>query len=139
MRSIIIQNIDARFQSWADLAATIDADLLEQSLPVTKSKSLKEHFWCVIGGRESYVKALRENGWSGFSCSLTEFTPEGISQKLADSSAEFASVIQDIAPWTDDRDGQLVSLLEHETMHEGQVIRLMYGLDRQLPPSWKWA
>lgn len=38
--------------------------------------------------------------------------------------------------WTDARSDRLVALAEHELMHEGQVIRHMKALRRDLPASW---
>ncbi len=37
--------------------------------------------------------------------------------------------------WTDAKDGLLVDLLEHETMHQGQLIRYVYGLGFSFPES----
>ena len=139
MRNTIIRHLDARFQAWADLASAIDDDLMQEKLPVDKSKSLKEHFWCVIGGRESYTAALKAGAWDGFNCSLQTVDRAEVSQTLATSAATFQETIANIDDWTDERDELLTALFEHEVMHEGQVIRLMYGLGKNLPASWTWA
>ena len=139
MRDTIIRNIEQRFGAWQDLAAQIDAALVDQDLPVEKSKPLKNHFWCVVGARESYTKALQAGAWTGFACSLDDFSPDGIAAKLQASADAFTDVVGNIDNWTDQHDDLLAALHEHETMHEGQVIRLMYGLGESLPPSWKWA
>ena len=139
MRDTIIKNMNARFDAWLDLANSIDEGLVKQELPVEKNKSLKVHFWCVVGARESYTKSLEEGAWAGFSCSLDVYSPEGVAAKLQASAQAFNKVVNDIDDWTTDREELLASLAEHETMHEGQVIRLIYGLGHTLPPSWKWA
>ena len=43
--------------------------------------------------------------------------------------------------WTDAREHLLLDLLEHETQHQGQLIRYVYALDRPFPESWatRWA
>ena len=104
MRDVIIRNMRARFDAWLGLANSIEADLVERELPVEKSKSLKAHFWCIIGARESYAKALEERNWAGFSCSLDDYSPEGIAAKLEESGLAFDNVLENITDWTADRD-----------------------------------
>ena len=89
MRDTIIKNMKERFDAWYDLANSINANLVDQELPVEKSKSLKVHFWCVVGARESYTKALEEGAWAGFSCSLDDYSPKGIAAKLQASARAF--------------------------------------------------
>jgi hypothetical protein len=139
MRDIVIQHLEDRFQSWLDLAEAVEGETLLEKLPAPKYKSLREHFWCVIGGRESYIKALSAGLWDGFGCSLETVDKPEVIDKMKETQASFKTVLQSVDDWTADRDELLATLLEHETMHEGQVIRLMYGLEKDLPSSWKWA
>jgi hypothetical protein len=139
MRDIVIQHLEDRFQSWLDLAEAVEDETLLEKLPAPKYKSLREHFWCVIGGRESYIKALSAGQWDGFGCSLETVDKSEVIEKMRETQATFKTVLQSVDDWTADRDEMLTTLLEHETIHEGQVIRLMYGLEKDLPSSWKWA
>lgn len=34
---------------------------------------------------------------------------------------------------------RLAQVAEHEVMHEGQIICVMFGLDKPLPASCRWA
>ena len=70
---------------------------------------------------------------------MNDYSPQGIAAKLKVSALAFDKALEGITDWTPERNALLASLAEHETMHEGQVIRLMYGLGHTLPPSWKWA
>jgi hypothetical protein len=139
MRDKIIEHITARFRSYADLAEQIsDAELLVK-LPVPKNKELRSHFWCVVGARESYTKALAAGQWSGFGCSLENCDKADIIQGLNTSADAFRRTVAGIEDWTEAREELLADLLEHEVMHEGQIIRHVYALARPLPKSFKWA
>lgn len=55
-------------------------------------------------------------------------------------SAEAArSTIDAVVEWDDARTELLLTLNEHEVMHEGQIIRHMYGLGYEIPVSVKWS
>lgn len=139
MHQTVIKHLQERFQSFADLAAQIGDAELGEKLDVPKSKDLLTHMWCVIGARESYAAALKAGSWSGFNCSLDEYNVTGVRDKLASSAAAFAEAVAAIDTWTPERDELLASLMEHEVMHEGQIIRLWYALGHELPQSIKWA
>lgn len=139
MRTTIIQKLEARFNAYADLMAQTDAPALEAKLEVEKHKSLKEHLWCVVGARQSYAKALEANEWQGFSCGMTNFEPADFQAALADSAADVLKVLHAIEDWTEEREGLLATLAEHEVMHEGQIIRHLYGVGSSAPASWTWA
>lgn len=139
MRDSVIQHLVRRFQAFEDLAAQLSDELLRDNLAVPRSKSLAEHFWCVIGARESYTRALEKGEWSGFACSLEHVDPAGVAETLRASARAFQRTAAGIAEWTDARHDLLADLLEHEAMHEGQMIRHVYALERPLPASFKWA
>ena len=139
MHQILIKHLEERFQSFADLAAMIDEVQLREAIDVPKSKSLADHMWCIIGARESYTAALAAGSWSGFNCSLTEVTVGSVRDKLDASAAVFTETVTAIDTWTPQREELLVTLMEHEVMHEGQIIRLWYALGHELPQSVKWA
>lgn len=139
MRNTILERLRDRFQSWRDLAEGINDDMLDENLNVENSKSLRVHYWCVIGAREAYTKALAAGNREGFEWTLSTISASDLSEKLAASASEFDRVVGATSDWTQERDTLLTELHEHEVMHEGQVIRLMYGLGHELPKSCKWA
>lgn len=139
MRDKIIEHLTMRFQSYADLADEVSDEMLQQNLSVPKNKTLRDHFWCVIGARESYTKALEAGEWAGFACSLQKVDKTEVVEQLKASAEAFEKTAANVDDWTEERDELLTSLLEHEVMHEGQMIRHMYALERSLPRSWKWA
>lgn len=139
MHEQVVSRLFNRFEAYADLAETLDDDLLNQKIDVPKHKSLREHLWCVVGARESYAQAIEQGSWSGFSCSMQTFTTSDFQYKLKESESAVALAIQNVSDWTAERTELLATLAEHEVMHEGQIIRHMYGLERDLPESWIWA
>jgi len=107
------------------------------------SNAIGEQFWCVIGARESYARAITEGGWAGFSCSLgADATRMGgaVRDGLRASSATVELAVHG-ADWTPLREDLLVDLIEHEAQHQGQLIRYAYALGYPFPPSWvdRWA
>ena len=139
MRNAIIERLRSRFHSWSDLGQTLNDKSLDENLDAAKSKSLRDHYWCVIGAREAYTRALESGSRTGFTWTLATIGASDLMDKLDASAKEFERVIGATSDWTEEHDTLLTDLHEHEVMHEGQVIRLMYGLGHELPKSWKWA
>lgn len=144
MRETLIKHLEVLFNNYQELLDGLDEENLKAELVVPKNKTLGEHLWCVIGARESYAESLQAGEWAGFNSSLKRediYSLEKVTESILSSSESALNTIKNITDWTDDRDELLINLLEHETMHEGQIIRLMYGLDKTLPQSWveRWA
>lgn len=139
MREVIVRNLRKRIQSYSDLIAAIDSTDLGARLEIPKDKSVAEHLWCIVGARESYAKALAAGGWQGFSCSMVTHDRASFERALATSGKALLSAIENVDEWSSSREDLLAAVSEHEVMHEGQIIRHMYGLGRALPASWRWA
>lgn len=112
---------------------------MNQKIDVPKHKSLAEHLWCVVGARESYARAIEQGSWAGFGCSMQAFGAADFREKLKTSSSAVELAIRTVSDWNDERSDLLATLAEHEVMHEGQIIRHIYALERELPESWVWA
>lgn len=139
MKDQIVRRIEDRFTAYHDLATSAEPTDFGQKLDVPKSKSLAEHFWCVIGARESYTRAIEAGSWQGFACSLEDLSKENVEAALKSSAEAFKSIADRTTDWSEERQKLLLDLMEHETMHEGQIIRLLYGLEKNMPESVKWA
>jgi len=118
-----------------DFFAHIPESSLTQNIPNAPSNSIGEQAWCIIGARESYLKALREGRWAGFSCSLHDHTVKNaVMGKLEGSTADIQSFLQTA---TQSVNWDLaVDLLEHEVQHHGQLIRYAYANRLEFPESW---
>ncbi len=139
MHQVIVARLCQRFDAYLELARGLDDASLTQTLDLPKHKSLAAHLWCVIGARESYARALAQGSWAGFACSMQAYAPCDFLEKLGTSAAAVTEAVEGVEVWTSERAELLASLAEHEVMHEGQIIRHVYALGRELPESWFWA
>lgn len=139
MKEIVISNIKKRFCVLNDLAESLEDFQYFEKLNVAKCKSVEDHLWCIVGARESYFKAILAGEWKGFSCSLVDNSNKSnFVSALKRTENEFDLIVER-ANWVTSTEELLASLYEHETMHEGQLIRLIYGLKLEMPSSSKWA
>ena len=142
MREKVIEHTKNLFRAHQELAELLPTEAFGQKLSIA-SNTIGGQFWCLIGARESYTKAVNENGWAGFKCSMTfeeSSNKAKVIQALRQATEKFEEVLNGIE-WTNDRDSLLLDLLEHETQHQGQLIRYVYGLNYKFPKSWaeRWA
>ncbi len=127
-------------QLYLDLLEELNPELLDSRLGELPSNTMGGQLWCVLGARESYPKAARAGSWQGFECSLAE-------DRMTDAVAvreTFSRTGPEVDAWlgevrVDDEDSlrYALALLEHETMHQGQLLRYMYALDIARPRSWQ--
>ena len=142
LRDRVIEHLEALFEMHQDLAESLPEEALGQKLPVP-SNTMGAQFWCLIGTRESFARAIKEDGWQGWSCSMSaedSHAKQRVSEKLTQTAQQVVETLSGIE-WTDYRDGALLDLLEHETQHQGQLIRYVYGLKHEFPKSLadRWA
>ena len=142
MREKVIEHIERLFQAHQELAEFLPEVAFGQKLSIP-SNTLGGQYWCLIGARESYTNAVKENGWAGFGCSMTSedsSNQQKVIQTLNQTTQKFAETVSGIE-WTNEREGLLIDLLEHETQHQGQFIRYVYGLKYEFPMSWtkRWS
>ncbi len=143
MRDLVLGKLRAGFAMYGDLIGSLSDDDLGFRL-AEPSNRVGSQLWCVVGGRESGIKSIRDGAWGGFSCSLTKSETRSVDSMAAALSRtvlEFESTIEELE-WTNQREKSLLALLEHETMHQGQLIRYLYGMGREsIPQSWvrRWA
>jgi uncharacterized damage-inducible protein DinB len=142
MQEQVLAHLKARFSAHRDLVAVLPEEAFQSKLPV-RSNSVGAQYWCVIGARESYTRAIAGGEWAGFTCSLSSQDLK-LKQKLLyaldQSAVGFAQVASEVE-WTERRRELLLDLFEHETQHQGQMIRYVYGLEYKFPESWvhRWS
>ena len=139
MRETVVANLRKRFDFYADLVEQVDEQTLNATPDMPRSRSLGLHLWCIVGSRESFSKALAAGEMQGWSSSATKFERDEFIAKLATSAQTLLDAIDAVQEWTPERDALLAQIAEHEVMHEGQIIRLMLGLNKPLPTSCAWA
>ena len=139
MRETIVDNLAKRIDFYADLIEQADDGTLTAELAVARNRPLGAHLWCIVGTRESYAKAITAGEMSGWSSSVTKYEQGEFRDKLAASGRDLLDAIRGVSDWTPARDKLLAEVAEHEVMHEGQIIRQMFGLEKPLPSSCPWA
>ena len=127
MKDTLIKGLEERFKSYRDIIDDNNDAELVKKLDQPKTKSLLEHLWCVVGARESYAKALCHGKWDGFKCSMSSYSQTDFIGSLEASANKVLLVLEEVDDWTEERGELLLSLYEHEVMHEGQIIRLLYA------------
>lgn len=126
------------FDLYRDLLDVLGGEVLSSRLAGLPSNTIGAQLWCVVGARESYSRAIQEGGWSGFSCSLSDPLDAVLARQALDRSAEAVTAVLDgLESYDEARARLLLDLLEHEAQHHGQLIRYLYALGIQIPPSWR--
>jgi hypothetical protein len=138
MREIVLRHLDQVLRAHLQLAELLPEEAFGRDLG-TRSNSMGAQYWCVIGGRESYARALPARAWEGFACSLSAAEAKDKASVIIalERTGSELSTLLDGLEWDGDRERLLLALLEHETMHQGQLIRYVYGLGYEFPRSWK--
>jgi hypothetical protein len=111
------------------LAAGLDDGGLGLRNGAAPSNTVGLQFWCVVGARESYGRAVERGGWAGFECSLREpGSAVSVREALASSAARVRDVCASLErPLDGGRESLLFDLLEHEVQHHGQLLRYFYA------------
>jgi hypothetical protein len=136
MNQALATRLRQSFQLTYDLVAHLDEHSLSLDLPNLPSNRIAGQIWCVVGARESYIRAIAAGGWQGFSCSLT--TPRVKESALTALETTHKSLDEiNFADLTDAQLDLAFALLEHEVMHHGQLIRFMYANGLTFPESWR--
>ena len=122
---------------YLDLLDALPPDRLRARLPGVRSSPVSNHFLCVVGARESYVRAARAGSWQGFDCSLADDEDaDQVRAALEQSAAEVDAWLGELDPGDADSIEVALRLLEHETQHHGQLIRYLYAVPLPVPASW---
>jgi hypothetical protein len=139
LQQLIDTRLDAAFELYDELAASLDATQLRQSLPVP-SNPIGMQLWCVVGARETWARAMQTGTWGPFGCSLASFDETLDPRLVAGALVASASAFRAAAlanPADETRTDFKLGLLEHESQHLGQILRYLLGLGIEPPPGWK--
>jgi hypothetical protein len=133
---IIVRRLHKAFNLTTDLVNAMTADDLKLKLKGLPSNTIGEQLWCVIGARESYLNAIINEGWTGFSCSLNDTTSKISVLECLKKSAEDSLDFLNSCELNEKQVELLLALLEHEIQHHGQLVRYFYGNKLNFPKSW---
>lgn len=133
---IIIGKIERAFNLTKDLIEHLSQDNLSLHLGNLPSNKIGDQVWCIIGARESYLKAIQASQWAGFSCSLRDNTSKSEVLNSLDRSSEAVIKYLKENSFSEEQMEIILDLLEHEVMHHGQLVRYVYGNKLEFPKSW---
>jgi hypothetical protein len=129
MRDAIFKRLDTAFRFTNELSQSTSESSLNCRIAGVPSNSIGSQFWCIIGARESYIKAIVSGGWLGFSCSLTRAQskePRSIQSALSETRDQ-ALVVITKSEMSDSQWQLAFDLWEHEILHQGQLVRYFYA------------
>jgi uncharacterized damage-inducible protein DinB len=132
-----------------DLLDVLEVNDLGLKLNFERSQSIGYQFWCMLGAQESWISLIESGKWQGFSCSVTSLEDDKAIEnirrqmQLADDKLLLTLATVDLAQEFDDGRTSLsnyLTLVEHESHHQGQLINFIYAHDLPIPDSWeaKW-
>jgi hypothetical protein len=132
----LIKRIKQSLQLTDEFYLFIDEECLTMNIPDVPSNTIGEQAYCIVGARESYLKALIEGKWTGFDCSLKEIDNKNVVvEAMRHTRTDFNTFIDRTATNLLDLD-LLIDLHEHEVQHHGQLIRYAYANEIAFPESW---
>jgi hypothetical protein len=135
MRSLLKSKLIRSFELTSHLVIHLDETSLGLDLPNLPSNRIAGQLWCVVGARESYLRAIETGGWQDFECSLTSpIEKRSVLAALGATQQRLESI--DFAGLDGGQLDLAFDLLEHEVMHHGQLIRFVYGNGLTFPASW---
>lgn len=127
-------------QLYLDLLSHVPENLLGSKLADLPSNTIGQQIWCVVGARNSYLKAAKAGSWQGFSCPLASDKTTDVNAvrtALVSTGEEVKAYLEHANEVSEPAVKFLFDLLEHEAQHHGQLARYLYGLKVGVPQSWK--
>lgn len=135
MTSILKENLQRAFSLTYDLVSHLEEKSLILEIPNLPSNQIAGQLWCIVGARESYLKAIEAGEWIGFSCSLkTPDVKQTVLEVLELSFLHLQNI--NFENVTENQMKLAFELLEHEIQHHGQLIRFVYANRLSFPESW---
>ena len=124
------------FSLTLDLLESLDEKSLSLKISNVPSNSIGGQFWCILGARQSYLKAIKHKGeWQGFSCDLTNTLDKNeVKSLLIETNNQLEKT--EIDQLNSKVIEKAFELLEHEIQHHGQLMRFVYANKLKFPESW---
>lgn len=138
--TVLCDKLQRSFGLYDDLIRELNEENLKLDLAGLPSNTIGQQLWCVVGARQSYLKAILAGGWQGFSCSLDSKSIENksaVQEQLSASNKAFLSSIAGLSSLTPAQQSLMFDLIEHEAQHHGQLVRYLYGQKLPIPVTWK--
>lgn len=133
---ILIKNVKRAFELTRDLVGNLSDEQLGKKLEHLPSNPIGDQFWCIISARESYLEAMKNEKWTGFTCSLEHTRSSAAIDECLNKSEKNMIDFLDQNDLSETQLSFLFDLHEHEIQHHGQLIRYIYANRIPFPKSW---
>jgi uncharacterized damage-inducible protein DinB len=136
--NVLKEKLQRSFGLYDDLIQELKEENLNLDLAGLPSNTIGEQLWCVVGARQSYLKAILAGAWQGFACGLKSTENKiAVQEQLVESKKSFLAALDSLTSLTSARQSLMFDLIEHEAQHHGQLIRYLYGQKLPVPATWK--
>lgn len=136
--NVLKEKLQRSFELYDDLARELKEENLKMDLAGLPSNTIGQQLWCLVGARQSYLKAILAGSWQGFACSLkTTENKVAVQEQLAESKKDFLAAVDTLTTLTSPQQSLMFDLIEHEAQHHGQLVRYLYGQKLPVPATWK--
>jgi hypothetical protein len=136
--SVLKEKLQRSFGLYDDLIRELKEENLKMDLAGLPSNTIGQQLWCVVGARQSYLKAILAGSWQGFACGLkTTENKVAVQEQLAESKKAFLAAVDTLTTLTSPQQSLMIDLIEHEAQHHGQLVRYLYGQKLPVPATWK--
>lgn len=133
----LLPKLAVAFELTNALAENLSADDLTKRNGAARSNTIGAQFWCVVGARESYARALQAGAWQGFACSLNDIaSPRTVRDALSVSGRAALEGAEALQPLNAARESIVIDLMQHEAQHHGQLIRYFYANGLAFPHAF---
>lgn len=140
LRTQLRSRLELSNKLYLDLVSHIPEGLLASKLQNLPSNTIGAQIWCVLGARDSYLRAAKAGSWQGFNCPLDgnkTTDAKAVTEVLISTGRQVSSYLNESSELSETETKFLLDLLEHEAQHHGQLARYLYGLKVGVPQSWK--
>ena len=136
MMDVLYKRLKLAFSLTSDLVENLNEENLKLRLDHLPSNTIGMQLWCMVGARESYLNAIKNKVWVGFSCSLDDaHSLEKVKDTLKKTAMFFSEYLESHG-LNEKQVDLLLALLEHEILHHGQLSHYVYGNKLAFPRSW---
>lgn len=140
IKNQLLQRLRLSNKLYLDLVAHIPEAMLASKLLDLPSNTIGSQLWCVVGARDSYLRAAKAESWQGFACPLSGNSisdASAVTSVLNSTGVQVENYLSENSDLSEPALKFLLDLLEHEAQHHGQLARYLYGLKLGVPQSWK--
>ncbi len=133
---ILKEKLQRSFGLYEDLVQSLQEENLGLDLAGLPSNTIGQQLWCVVGARQSYLKAILAGRWQGFACGLdwkSTTNKTAVLQHLSNTKNEFLTSIEKLQSLTTAQQSLMVDLIEHEAQHHVSFVPLFVRSEDSSP------